>query len=57
MIQTPVQTTEVALEERLERGAQLLFDMERRGDMGPEYRRWLERWQELLEQYERQEVA
>jgi hypothetical protein len=31
------------LEERLARGADLLFEMERRGDTGPEYRRWTER--------------
>ncbi len=57
MIQAPVRVSEDALEERLERGAQLLFDLESRGDMGPEYRRWLHRWEELLAQYERREAA
>ncbi|MBV9282860.1 MAG: hypothetical protein JOZ41_22525 [Chloroflexi bacterium] len=45
--------TEV-LEERLTRGAELLFDMEQRGDTGPEYGRWLRGWLDLLEQYEGQ---
>lgn len=41
------------LEERLGRGADLLFDMERRGDLGPQYREWLRRWEALLAEYER----
>jgi hypothetical protein len=42
-----------SLEERLTRGAELLFDMEQRGDTGPAYARWLQSWVELLQQYER----
>jgi hypothetical protein len=45
------------LEERLERGAAVLFDMEQRGDTGPEYQRWLETWLELLRQYEGENAA
>lgn len=40
------------LEERLTRGADLLFDMEQRGDTGAEYLRWLQRWLQLLDRYE-----
>jgi hypothetical protein len=43
-----------ALERRLAQGADILFDMERRGETGPEYQRWLGRWIDLLEQYEAQ---
>jgi hypothetical protein len=45
------------LEERLVRGAELLFDMEQRGDVGGEYDRWLHGWTELLEQYEDRQAA
>ena len=45
------------LEERLARGAQLLFDMEQRGEMGIEYIRWLNGWLDLLHQYERLQAA
>lgn len=45
------------LEERLLRGADLLFDLEQRGETGPEYQRWLEGWVELLRQYERAQTA
>lgn len=41
-----------ALEERLSRGADVLFDMEQRGEMGVDYQRWLRHWLELLEHYE-----
>lgn len=40
------------LEERLVRGADFLFDLEQRGETGPDYQRWLEGWIELLQQYE-----
>jgi len=40
------------LEERLVRGAELLFDMERRGEMGQQYTEWLHRWESLLVEYE-----
>ena len=46
-----------ALEERLARGAELLFDMEQRGDTGADYARWLQRWVDLLEQYEELQAA
>lgn len=45
------------LAERLMRGADLLFDMEQRGETGDEYRRWLERWMQLLAEYEAQSAA
>jgi hypothetical protein len=45
------------LEERLVRGADLLFDLEQRGETGQEYQRWLEGWVELLRQYEGAEAA
>jgi hypothetical protein len=41
-----------ALEDRLTRGADLLFDMELRGDTGADYARWLEHYVDLLQQYE-----
>jgi hypothetical protein len=45
------------LEERLTRGAELLFDMEQRGDTGVEYLRWLQHWLHLLDQYEHLQAA
>lgn len=39
------------LERRLAQGADILFDMEQRGDTGEEYCRWLKRWTELLDEY------
>lgn len=56
MIQAPAQPLTV-LEERLERGSRILSDMEQRGDIGPEYARWLDRWLQLLEQYESLQAA
>jgi hypothetical protein len=45
--------TEVdVLEERLQRGLDLLFDMERRGDLSSEYHRYLQHWMDLLDRYE-----
>ncbi|MGI8826944.1 MAG: hypothetical protein ACR2JC_15130 [Chloroflexota bacterium] len=40
------------LEERLTRGADVLFDMEQRGDRGSRYEEWLRRWTILLDEYE-----
>jgi hypothetical protein len=40
------------LEQRLERGGELLFDMEQRGDTGAEYQRFLTHFLGLLEEYE-----
>lgn len=45
------------LEDRLERGANLLFDLEQRGDTGAEYSLSLRTWIELLQQYERAQAA
>lgn len=48
-----VPATEIqALEDRLARGAELLFDMEQRGETGSDYTRWLEHYEMLLAQYE-----
>lgn len=41
------------LEERLTRGAELLFDMEQRGEQGEDYLRWLRHYEDLIVQYER----
>lgn len=43
-----------SLEQRLTRGAQLLFDMEQRGETGGDYDVWRERWESMLHQYELQ---
>jgi len=45
------------LEERLIRGADLLFEMEQRGDTGAEYLRWLQHWLHLLDRYEHLQAA
>jgi hypothetical protein len=51
--ETDVLETDIeALEQRLHRGAQLLFDMEQRGETGSDYQRWLLGYVELLRQYE-----
>jgi hypothetical protein len=52
MVDMRTQTRRETLEERLSRGAELLFDMEQRGDLGPEYSRWMAAWCELLGEYE-----
>ena len=44
-----------SLDERLRAGITVLFDMEQRGDTGDEYRRWLQVWLDLLQEYEDQE--
>lgn len=41
------------LEERLTRGAELLFDLEQRGDLGMQYMQWLRHWEALLVEYEK----
>lgn len=45
------------LEQRLARGADLLFDMEQRGDTDSEYQRFLLHYEALLEEYERTAAA
>jgi hypothetical protein len=54
MIQVLPESPAAMLEQRLERGAELLFDMEQRGDMGAEYNRFLSHFLWLLEEYEGQ---
>lgn len=45
------------LAERLARGAELLFDMEQRGETDARYSRWLASWLELLAEYEALQAA
>jgi hypothetical protein len=52
MIQVLPESPMAMLEQRLERGGELLFDMEQRGDMGAEYHRFLAHFLGLLEEYE-----
>jgi hypothetical protein len=52
MILVAPETDIQALEERLTRGAELLFDMEQRGELGTDYERWLAHYVELLGQYQ-----
>lgn len=52
MIQVLPESPSAMLELRLERGSELLFDMEQRGDTGVEYQRFLMHFQGLLEEYE-----
>lgn len=47
-----LETNVEALEQRLHRGAQLLLEMEERGDTGSDYQRWLAGYTDLLSQYE-----
>jgi hypothetical protein len=54
MIQVLPESPTAMLEQRLARGAELLFDMEQRGDMGPDYNRFLLHFLGLLEEYEEQ---
>jgi hypothetical protein len=49
---TMMKTTADTLERRLSQGADILFDMEQRGDTGADYRQWLDRWIEMLAEYE-----
>ena len=48
MPETPLQLLEV----RLARGADLLYDLEQRGDTGAEYVRFLRHFEMLLAEYE-----
>ncbi|HEX8918570.1 MAG TPA: hypothetical protein VF898_08710 [Chloroflexota bacterium] len=57
MIQVDAESDIDTLEARLSKGAELLFDMEQRGETGGEYARWLEYWMRLLEQYEGLQLA
>jgi hypothetical protein len=57
MIQALPQSEIQMLEERLSRGAELLFDMEQRGDLGAEYERWLAHYVDLLERYRSLQAA
>jgi hypothetical protein len=52
MSQVMARPSPVALDERLARGADFLFDLERRGEVDAEYQVWLDRWLEMLAQYE-----
>jgi hypothetical protein len=52
MIQVLPESPTAMLEQRLARGAELLFDMEQSGDVGAEYNRLLLRFLGLLEEYE-----
>jgi hypothetical protein len=54
MIQMLPESPAAMLEQRLERGAELLFDMERRGDVGADYDRFLSHFLDLLQDYEEQ---
>jgi hypothetical protein len=45
-------TSTTLLEQRLQRGAELLFDMEQRGDLGEEYDRYFRHFEHLLAEYE-----
>lgn len=52
MLDTRTLSRRDTLEERLSNGAELLFDMEQRGEIGADYRRWMAAWTELLGEYE-----
>jgi hypothetical protein len=45
------------LVDRLNRGVEVLFDLEQRGELGREYARWLQRWLDLLSEYETLQAA
>ena len=53
MIRTMPETPLELLEVRLARGAELLFDLEQRGDTDAEYVRFLRHFETLLNEYER----
>jgi hypothetical protein len=57
MAQAELALSVEALEERLMRGADVLFDMEQRGDTGPRYAAWLRQWVEMLDEYESRQAA
>lgn len=52
MIQVLPESPITLLVQRLERGGELLFDMEQRGDTGAEYDRFLAHFLGLLAEYE-----
>jgi hypothetical protein len=52
VIEIQTQTRQEVLEERLARGADVLFQMEQRGELGATYREWFVRWEALLREYE-----
>jgi hypothetical protein len=53
-----IEETRIELvEERLRKGAEILFDMELRGELGAQYDRYLQHFTELLERYETRRVA
>lgn len=54
MIQALPDSPIAMLETRLARGAELLFDMEQRGDMGVDYSRFLLHFLGLLQEYQDQ---
>ena len=45
------------LAERLQRGMDLLFDMESRGDLSSDYERYFSLWSGLLDRYEELQAA
>lgn len=57
MIQVKPESDVEVLEDRLSRGADLLFDMERRGEIEGEYERYLEHYTLLLREYEQLKAA
>lgn len=57
MIQILPESPALMLEQRLARGAELLFDMEQRGDTCGEYDRFLGHFLALLDEYEREAAA
>jgi hypothetical protein len=57
MMQAVVDAPVDVLEERVRRGAALLFDMEQRGELSAEYHRWFAAWLHLLREYEQLEAA
>lgn len=52
MIEMKPRAEIVVLEDRLYRGMELLFDLERRGELSGEYERYLHLWSDLLDRYE-----
>lgn len=52
MSQVMTESRAEALMERLARGADLLFDMEQRGEVDSRYNRWFAAWLDLLTEYE-----
>ncbi len=57
MIQVKPESDVEVLEERLSRGAEILFDMERRGECEGEYERYLDHYTLLLGEYEQMQAA